>query len=702
AAMRHHQAGQLAEAERLYVQVLAAEPGHLHALMLSGALAHMAGRQQDAADRFGRALAINEQPDIHFNLGLAKWGLGQRSDAMAHWERALALNPDFAPAHMNLGNALREDGRTTEAVTHLRRALALQPSPFAHNNLGLALAVLGDSEAAGHFRRAIEMHPQFVEPYLNLALELANRDDLAQALSLVQRSLRIAETADNKALFVRLASAQQAIGNDPDLRALVTRAVTEGWERASDLAPIAVTLVKSGGAFQSGTTALADEPLLRWLLTSGVVCDEELERFLTRARKTLLGIAENNSGTMDGIYLDFAGALARQCFINEYVYAVGDDERVHAKSLRDSVIAAAGIGAAVPPAHIALVAAYFPLHMLPVADALLRRSWPEPVAAVIDQQIREPHAEADSRAAIPRLTPIEDGVSRLVQQQYEQNPYPRWITLEPLRKYDSIDALMRREYPHAPFRPTGRGGNVDILIAGCGTGRHSIGIAQQFERSKVLAIDLSAASLGYARARTGALGVTNIDYAQADILQLGSLGRTFDMIQSAGVLHHLADPWAGWRVLNSLLRPGGVMFIALYSETARRDVVAARAFIAERGFGSSLDDIRSARAEMMAQADGSPLRNVAFFNDFFTTSECRDLLFHVQEHRMTLPAIRDFLAASGLTFLGFEVDFRTAQLYAARFPADRAMTDLDQWHAFEQDRPYSFASMYRFWVQKPV
>ena len=139
---------------------------------------------------------------------------------------------------------------------------------------------------------------------------------------------------------------------------------------------------------------------------------------------------------------------------------------------------------------------------------------------------------------------------------------------------------MQREYPHAPFHRTGKGGDIDILIAGCGTGRHSIGVAQQFERSKVLAIDLSAASLGYAKARTGALGVTNIDYAQADILQLGSIGRTFDMIQSAGVLHHLADPWAGWRVLLSLLRPGGVMFVALYSETARRDVVAARAFIA--------------------------------------------------------------------------------------------------------------------------
>ena len=106
---------------------------------------------------------------------------------------------------------------------------------------------------------------------------------------------------------------------------------------------------------------------------------------------------------------------------------------------------------------------------------------------------------------------------------------------------------------------------------------------------------------------------------------------------------------------------------------------------------------------MMTHADGTPLRNVAFFNDFFTTSECRDLLFHVQEHRMTpagdqgVPRARTGSRSSASRWISAR-----AQLYAARFPADRAMTDLDQWHAFEQDRPYTFASMYRFWVQKPA
>jgi trans-aconitate methyltransferase len=169
------------------------------------------------------------------------------------------------------------------------------------------------------------------------------------------------------------------------------------------------------------------------------------------------------------------------------------------------------------------------------------------------------------------------------------------------------------------------------------------------------------------------------------------------MIQSAGVLHHLADPWAGLGVLASLLRPGGVMYVALYSDIARRDVIAARKFIEQRGYGSGAEDIRACRRDLMTD---DALKNVAIFNDFFTTSECRDLLFHVQEHRMRLPEIADFLKSSGLRFLGFDLDFRVRQQYAARFPNDRAMINLDHWHELEQDHPYTFAGMYRFWIQK--
>ena len=107
-----------------------------------------------------------------------------------------------------------------------------------------------------------------------------------------------------------------------------------------------------------------------------------------------------------------------------------------------------------------------------------------------------------------------------------------------------------------------------------------------------MAVDLSRTSLGYAKRKTEELGLRNIEYAQADILELMGIGRSFDVIQSAGVLHHMADPWAAWRALLTLLRPGGFMEIGLYSERARADFTAARRFIQDQGFGADPAGIR--------------------------------------------------------------------------------------------------------------
>jgi 2-polyprenyl-3-methyl-5-hydroxy-6-metoxy-1,4-benzoquinol methylase len=123
-----------------------------------------------------------------------------------------------------------------------------------------------------------------------------------------------------------------------------------------------------------------------------------------------------------------------------------------------------------------------------------------------------------------------------------------------------------------------------ILIAGCGTGEHPFDIAQKSPEASILAIDLSRVSLAYARRKTREEGLRNIEYAQADILNLSTLGRTFDRIEAVGVLHHLADPKAGSRVLLSLLAPNGTMRVGLYSEVARRPIVDARAIVTERGY----------------------------------------------------------------------------------------------------------------------
>ena len=94
-------------------------------------------------------------------------------------------------------------------------------------------------------------------------------------------------------------------------------------------------------------------------------------------------------------------------------------------------------------------------------------------------------------------------------------------------------------------------------------------------------------------------------------------------------------------------------------------------------------------------------RKVMSNRDFYSVSSCRDLLFHVQEHRFTLPEIDHMLQGLGLRFVGFELnDPEAVAAYRSGYPDDPEMTDLGQWDRFEQDHPDLFIAMYQFWCQK--
>jgi hypothetical protein len=126
-------------------------------------------------------------------------------------------------------------------------------------------------------------------------------------------------------------------------------------------------------------------------------------------------------------------------------------------------------------------------------------------------------------------------------------------------------------------------------------------------------------------------------------------------------------------------------------------MVAARNFIAQRGYRATPADIRRCRQDLMREKPAN-LPDLAELGDFFSTSACRDLLFHVAEQRVTLPQIEAFLAAEDLALVGFQLEPHVAARYRQTFPADATMTNLANWHAFEQQHPYVFASMYVFWV----
>jgi SAM-dependent methyltransferase len=292
---------------------------------------------------------------------------------------------------------------------------------------------------------------------------------------------------------------------------------------------------------------------------------------------------------------------------------------------------------------------------------------------------------------------VRGEVSRDVRRQYEESPYPRWVACAPAQP-GTLEAHLRALFPHAALPAREAGAPLRILVAGCGTGQESIELARRFPDARVLAIDLSRASLAYAERKRIELGVANLEHAQADITELGDIGR-FDLVSSVGVLHHLEDPLAGWRRLAATLEPGGFMQVGLYSEAARRDIVRARAFIAERGFAPTPQGIRVAR-EALRAAPG--FEKVTALRDFHGMNECRDLLFHVQEHRYSLPRIARMVADLGLEWIGLAVDPPTRRRHAERHPDDPWGSDPAAWDAFEQEFPETFAGMYLFWVRKPA
>jgi SAM-dependent methyltransferase len=494
-----------------------------------------------------------------------------------------------------------------------------------------------------------------------------------------------------------LAISHQAAFRWDKARVHFNRAIALGMDDASTIRALLETPVIAGCLYRleaawprkltaaelfgpAGITAIAAQALVPCILKSSRVWHAGLEHFFARVRAFMLERASNRTDVGKKELALFV-ALAHQCFINEYVFAVADTESQWAVSLRERLCDQLAKGEEVSPLLISAVAAYFPLHGLANSELLLKWNWPDDVNDLLRQQIREPLEEVRDIGAIPALTSIDDR-SLPVQQQYEENPYPRWTVIPPVA---------------VPMSTCERPQASEILVAGCGTGQHSIDAALLFPDARILAIDISLASLAYARRKTREAGLSNIDYAQADILKLSALDRRFDYIEVVGVLHHLADPAAGWRILLSLLRPGGSMRVGLYSEIARGAIDAGRELIKQRNYPPTMEGIRACRQEVFRTKDGIT-KSLTTMNDFYSTSGCRDLLFNVVEHRYTLPKIKAFLAEMQLVFLGFDLRREILAAFKQCYPELTALTDLDRWHEFETANPDTFIGMYIFQV----
>ena len=165
------------------------------------------------------------------------------------------------------------------------------------------------------------------------------------------------------------------------------------------------------------------------------------------------------------------------------------------------------------------------------------------------------------------------------------------------------------------------------------------------------------------------------------------------------------DPEAGLAVLKNILKPDGVMRLAFYSEIGRAHIVEGIRYIQEKGYKPNTAGIRAFRQDILEQSlnENIPefVEKLLHTSDFYRLSECRDLLFHVQEHRYTIPQLLDILERHDLEFINFHLSHENLRrAFKERFPNAADYDNPMKWHEYEQEFPLSFANMYDFEVRK--
>ena len=430
----------------------------------------------------------------------------------------------------------------------------------------------------------------------------------------------------------------------------------------------------------------------------------KIEAFLTDLRQQLL-IHTIDAPSIPEKIKQLISSIALNCHLNEYVFYINESERTLLFKVNERLnteIEKSSWDPAQSETLLLLISMYQSLYDTPAKDKLLLHPsacWPSTLKDIVSESLFTLKNEIEIAQEIESLTSVSSEVSKEVREHYEQNPYPRWKKANPTKLNDLASLLVFFCPPVKEKLPESfNKAQCDILVAGCGTGCEPITTAIMLPESRITAIDISRRSLAYATIKAEELNANNVKFYHADILELPESIGQFDYIKCSGVLHHMQDPLAGWKKLITLLKPEGVMKISLYSEIARKSITKEREKIAKLNIQPTPDNIRVYRQALINQQDFS--QDIIQFSDFYSLSECRDLLFHQHEQCFTWKKIAACCHELDLEFLGPTNQQRYRDKFFKQFPEEQDLTNLDKLHSFEESNPFTYRSMYQFLVKK--
>ncbi len=708
--------GEIDKAIKLYEQCLLKFPKHIFSKLNLSFLYYKLNYFKKAKELIEDAIKLKPNlPNGYCIKGLILKSLNKFDESKESLKKAIEIDANYVDAYINLGLLNKDTNNYDESEKYYLKAIEIDSkSAIAHLNLGACYKEKQElDKAILYTEKAIQLDARLESSYLNLATIYNQKGDYNKSIDLLKKEISINQNSglsyqliselikkvdllnitakDNRELLKQILNRKDI--SHRELFGNINTIIPNKLLDRLSISEFDLLKTKEFNIFSQDTVLVKALSLL-------IFCSPLWEKVFRNIRRIMLTNYSENKQVNNNI-LNFAIALGAQCFLNEYVYYVTEEEKNKLEKIKSSIGNNNN-----QDYKLALISCYQPLSSIDnkILNLSNYKSKNKEFNKLLDSQYREIINEQNISKEIKKIGKISDLISKEVKNQYELNPYPRWKynSYATERKITLLSVINSEIYPNKIREDKVKLSNkkLNILIAGCGTGIQILE-ASRYSNCEITAIDLSNSSISYAKRKVDEYGMKNINFIEMDLLELAKINKKFDLIECSGVLHHMQDPAAGLSNLIESLEPQGFLKLGLYSKYARQEILKTRGLIKEKGIKSNLDGIRDFRNDVL-NGKYKQLNEITNWSDFYSTSMCRDLCFHRQESCYSLIDIKNMLEKANLEFLGFTLSKEIKDKYLRMNNNIESLKDLQLWNEFEKQNPNSFREMYQFWIRKSI